>query len=124
MARRRTAKGSEKNRKTKLNALLKQYKRKCYYCNAQVERPPVGYYQPWPAMATVDHLYDRDDIRRHLDGGYTKVLACWKCNQDQRTFLSFAPFLRKPKKFDIRDLLNGNHKRFYKILNDHPVMNC
>lgn len=99
---------SEKNKPHVLSKLLRQHKWRCNWCQQQVVRAPSGIdqnkYKVPMNMATVDHIYDRNDIRRHLDNGQTKVLACFKCNQERRIYLTFTEW-RFVEIIDIRDLL-------------------
>lgn len=107
--RKRKAVGPEKNTGRKMPGLLKKYNWRCAWCNTEVVRAPSGinqsHYKPPPNMATVDHLYDRNDIRRYIDGGYTRVLACFKCNQERRTFGTLKEWFMVDI-IDIRDLIN------------------
>jgi len=81
---------------------------RCHWCGVKTVPPPKGVnqsdYKPFPTMATTDHLYSKVDLRRNLERRKTKVLACFKCNQD-RQLRQFEDEWVKPEIIDIRDLL-------------------
>lgn len=56
-------------------------------------------------MATVDHLYHKWDLRRDLETSRTRVLSCFKCNQERRFEMTEEHWF-KVEIIDIRDMLN------------------
>jgi len=55
---------------------------KCYYCKKRTFLNPPGVKHCRSLTATVEHLYDKSDIRRFITGPYGAiVVACNQCNQ-------------------------------------------
>lgn len=54
--------------------------RRCRYCKEEVYRTTDGY-SIEPSSATIDHVFSKLDIRRHLvPNNQNIVLCCHKCN--------------------------------------------
>jgi|GEM_PF-3064596 len=91
----------------------------CYYCHVELKwYPEIRNFKmkrnsPIPRdMATLEHLYDRFDIRRYDDypNNEDKVLACWLCNNKRsninQKFLSEEEVLLKKEQLKKR---KGKH---------------
>lgn len=72
-------------RKKKL-ALWQKNKGICHYCGVKTVLPPSGrnWLIPPRNMATLDHVYSKNDIRFNILGSKNiVVLSCLKCNEDK-----------------------------------------
>ena len=83
---------------------------RCHWCKVKVVPPPNGKnqseYKVPQNMATTDHLYHKWDLRRNLEHSKTRVLACFKCNQERRLEIT-DPEWFNVEIISIRDLLTA-----------------
>lgn len=87
-----------------IRRLYKQNKR-CSYCNRKTfisDESNNGKYNPF--IATIDHIYDRYDIRRFLSNDY--VFSCMECNRDKASKRN-KELAQKQEKVNIKILLHG-----------------
>lgn len=72
----------------RMDRLFREQDGKCHWCSRQTQRAPLKKGRPTPGnQATIDHVYLRDDARRHGDAGnpltICHVLACYNCNNER-----------------------------------------
>jgi hypothetical protein len=102
-----------KGNRAKLVRLFHEQQGRCTHCGKQLQLPVAKKMnKSYHDTATLDHVYDRFDIRRALAPGLV-VLACHSCNHHrgiENSRLLWKGYSYKPKCVSIIKLWKGLHK--------------
>jgi len=65
--------------------LYKKHKGKCFYCGCNTVLPAHhSQNKGFDKMATIEHVYSKNDLRRLLIPQFSKIkLSCYKCNNSK-----------------------------------------